>query len=232
MTRAPAQNQTHSRLRNYVPWVATYLFIIGAATAFGVSTYEKYNTHQLPSGHIELVIDKTAYQLGEPIAFTVINHFPVPVFVLNQCPEEPLSVYRWENNTWTQLHATAKNDGECRTEERKVSIPSDGSRGYNFDDWPDLFSVPGVYRISAHINHYPDTPFQDFAVLAPAEIIKVVDPPQIRYVREPPPPPKQIIVPPPILETQIEPEYEEGSDGQNEEERYDSDESERDDNND
>lgn len=220
----------------YLPWMALYLFIMGGTTAFAAKMYEKYDTHQLPSGYIELMVDKTAFQLGESIAFTVVNHFPVPVFVMNQCPEEPLNVYRWEGGVWIQLHASAPDDGECYTEERNVGVPSEDSRSYNFDDWQDLFKTPGVYRIAADIDHYSDVPFQDFVVLAPAEVIEVMDPPEVRYVEKTPKPvvPAVIPVPQPIVEVPLEPEEEyeedeedEEDEDEEEEDREDERESER-----
>lgn len=156
-----------------LPWVFVYLAIITAAVFFGGVTYHKYNEHRLPTGNIELTVDKLSYQLGETVSFTVTNHFPVPVFVTNQCPNEPLSVYRWNNEEWVQLHAVAQDDSECYTQERNVAIPSEATRSYDFSDWEDLFSSPGVYRIAASIDHYADIPFQDFVILEPAEVVQV-----------------------------------------------------------
>lgn len=235
MNTTSSQRRITSRLMRYVPWVVLYLFIVGGTTVFGAKLYETYDTHQLPSGYIELAVDKTAYELGESVAFTVINHFPVPVFVMNQCPEEPLNVYRWEHDVWVQLHATARDEGECYAEDRNVGVPSEGSRGYTFDDWPDLFALPGVYRIAANIDHYPDVPFQDFVVRAPRETVEVMDPPLIRYVKEtpapvvpravPPLPPEPVVLEPDVEYIYEEYEYED-EDEEDDEEHEDEDEHE------
>ncbi len=169
------QNYSNPQLGRILPWVALYALLLAGTATFATAMYHKYEEHHLPSGNIELTVDKTKYQLGESIGFTVTNHFPVPVYVTNQCPSEPLNVYRWYDGTWIQIHANAKTDGECYSEERNVAVPSEATRSYNFDDWPELFSIPGVYRIAASIDHYSDIPFQDFVVMEPAQIVEVRD---------------------------------------------------------
>lgn len=184
MSLRTEQRHKFFRLGYYVPWAVLYLFIVGGTTTFAAVMLTKYEKQHLPSGSIELSVDKSKYQQGEVVEFTVTNHFPVPVYVTNQCPREPLNVYRWQNTAWVQIHATAKEDGECYTQERDVAVASEATRSYNFSDWPDLFSEPGVYRIAAVIDHYSEIPFQDFVVLEPAEVIEVVDAPQVRYAQE------------------------------------------------
>lgn len=163
--------------RFYIPWIVLYAVLILGTVAFGASLYKTHDENQLPPGHIELKVNKTRYQLGEVVAFTVINHFPTTVYVTNECPEEPLNVYRWENEQWVQIHDIAEGeDSECYTEPRNVPIPSEGSRSYTFTEWPNLFTRPGVYRIATAIDHYGDVPFQDFVILEPAEVIEVTQP--------------------------------------------------------
>ncbi len=157
----------------FLPWIILYLLIIGGATAWAFSVYNKNNEYRLPSGKVELTVSKTNYQLGETVEFTVTNDFPVSIFVINNCPQEPLNVYEWKNKIWVQLHDEAKTDAECYTEERNVEISSGDKRSYNFEDWPNLFNKPGVYRIATEIDHYSDTPFQDFVILEPAKVIEV-----------------------------------------------------------
>lgn len=226
-------------MRRYLPWVLVYLFVIGGTTAFGATMYDKYETYRLPSGSIELSVDKTAYQLGETITFTVTNHFPVPIYVTNQCPKEPLNVYRWEEETWIPLYAQSRDADECPEEERDVAIESEESRSYTFNDWPELFEKPGVYRIAAEIDHSNDIPFQDFVVLIPPETIEVVDPPEIRYVDEAPKPtasvptPLPVFVPAPVVEPTYEDfTYEEYDDEEEDEEYDDEDEEDEEDDDD
>lgn len=157
----------------FLPWVALYVLIIGGAALWVSVVYESNNKYRLPSGEVGLSVSKTQYQLGETIEFNVTNHFPVPIFVINNCPKEPLDVYQWKNETWIQLHDVAKEESECYSQERNVEIPSEGTRGYNFNDWPNLFNKPGVYRIATKIEHSNDIPFQDFVILEPAKVMEL-----------------------------------------------------------
>jgi len=166
-------------IKTSLPWILVYAVVLGGVAAFALTSYHRYEERHLPPGSIELTVGKTNYELGEPITFTVTNHFPVAIYVTNGCPREPLSVYRWADDHWTELHATAESDAECYGEERNVAIPSEGSRSYNFDDWPNLFSEPGVYRIATAIDHSSDIPFQDFVIMEAPEVIEVEDIPSV-----------------------------------------------------
>lgn len=158
--------------RFHLLWVVFYLLLIGGTVALGENLYERHSQDVLPEGNIELLVSKTKYQVGETVEFTVVNHFPTTIYVTNQCPGEPLNVYRWENKKWTQVHDTDK-DGVCSDQERNVGIMPEGSRGYNFKDWPNLFKEPGVYRIAMVVQHSDDVFFQDFTVLEPVEVIEI-----------------------------------------------------------
>jgi hypothetical protein len=150
--------------------------LFSTSFVFASNVYEEYNEDQLPPGHIELLVSKTEYQVGEVVEFNVINHFPTTVYVRNHCPEEPLNVYRWENERWVELHDKAQGkDSTCYTQERNVAIPPEGSISYNFSDWPNLFKEPGVYRIAMVVDHYTSVPFQDFVILKPVEVMEVME---------------------------------------------------------
>ena len=63
--------QKKRRLPFYVPWILLYLVLVGGAVTSAAITYKKYDEHRLPAGYITLSLDKTQYELGEPITFTV-----------------------------------------------------------------------------------------------------------------------------------------------------------------
>jgi hypothetical protein len=185
--------------RFHLVWVAFYVMLFGASYSFASQLYHEYDEDQLPPGHIELLISKTEYQVGEPIEFTVINHFPTTVYVRNHCPEEPLNVYRWENERWVELHDKALDRSSCYTQERNVAIPPEGSVQYNFSAWPNLFKDPGVYRIALEIDHYSSVPFQDFVILKPAEVVEVMEPLRKQAPAPVPMAPKVIPTPVPVV---------------------------------
>ena len=163
--------------RYHLGWLILATAFIGVLTVSAFQEISHYSQNQLPSGFVELKLNKTKYQLGEQISFRVINHFPTPIYVLNQCPSEPLHVFKWNGESWIQLHdKTQDADSECYQEPRNIAIASEGQREYNFDEWPNLFTQPGVYRIAMNIDHYDDIPFQDFVILEPQKIIKVENP--------------------------------------------------------
>ncbi len=229
--------QKKRRLPLYVPWMLVYLVLVGGgAVTSAAITYEKYDVHRLPTGHITLSLDNTHYELGERITFTIENHFPVPVFVTNQCPNEPLNVYRWEENHWVQLHASAPSDAECYGEDRNVAIPEEGSRSYHFDDWSAMFERPGVYRIAAVLAHYQDVPFQDFVIMEEQKVVvveehvpaktkptPVVSVPAAVPVPVIPPPVTPVVEEPPVVEEEPEYENEEDDDRHEREEEEDDD---------
>lgn len=157
-------------------WILVYLIIIGGSATFAASLFEDIKEEQLPDGNIELLTNKDKYQLGEKIEFTVINHFPVSIFVANQCPNEPLNVYVWQGKEWTQIHDSAKDTAECYTEDRNVEILPEKIRNYDFSDWPNLFTGPGVYRLAMVVDHSDDIFFKDFVILEPAKVLDVSSP--------------------------------------------------------
>lgn len=152
------------RLRNF--WIIFYAVIIAAIIVLGARLYRSHSGDRLPSGHIELTVNKTRYQPGEIVEFTVKNNFPTTIYVSNTCPAEPLNVYQWQDKRWLQIHDTAiDEDSDCYNQPRNIPVPANKSLTYNYSDWPNLFAKPGVYRIVMLIDHYDQLPFQDFVVL-------------------------------------------------------------------
>ena len=160
-------------IRFHILWVVFYIVLLSGVAAIAWNIYREHDEDQYPSGAIELKVGKEEYQLNEEITFKVKNNFPTTVFVTNSCPEEPLNVYRWQDEEWHQIHDKATNpDGECFKQPRRIAIKPNSALEYHFKDWPNLFSKAGVYRIVLDIDHYDDLPFQDFVVLKPLEINK------------------------------------------------------------
>lgn len=151
--------------RYHLMWSIVYLVLIGGSIAYAGHLYRQHDEDRLPAGFISLSLNKEQYTVGETVEFTVTNHFPTSIFIVNHCPQEPLIVYHWKDGAWKELHAIARENGKCYGEERKVAIPPEGSRGYDFADWPTLFTEPGVYRIAMAVENYSEIPFKDFVVV-------------------------------------------------------------------
>lgn len=162
----------------HILWVAFYIITVSLIAAVAYYYYNKHKEDQFPVGSIELKVSKTRYKPGETVSFSVVNHFPTTIYVNNDCPEEPLDIYKWQNKQWTQIHEDSNEDGVCHKQPRRVAVSPNSSLTYNFKDWPGLFKDPGVYRIVMKIEHYKGYPFQDFVVLKPQEVIEKTTPSQ------------------------------------------------------
>lgn len=154
-------------------WILLYIVLLAVIAVYLVHEYREHAQNQLPSGHIDLKVSKERYQPGEVVSFRVTNYFPTAIYVENDCPSEPLYVYKWENNNWIQIRDKAKDKlSSCYKQGRQVAIAASSSVTYNYKDWPELFAKPGVYRLVMKIDRYNELPFQDFVVLEPHKVIK------------------------------------------------------------
>ncbi len=165
------------KVRFHVLWFVFYIILVGGFIASAILVYRQHSENQFPSGSISLNVGKERYKLGEEVTFSVRNQFPSTIYVANNCPEEPLNVYRWDKKKWEQIHAKAKGKNtDCHKQPRQIAIQPNSTREYNFGDWPSLFADPGVYRIAMKIDHSDELAFSDFVVLRPAKVIKKPNP--------------------------------------------------------
>lgn len=158
-------NKSLARKRILI-WVIFYLalsLIIGSVFVWAHNDIKERN---LPPGHIALEMQKKQFNLGDPVTFTLINHFPTTIYVPNRCPSEPLEVYKWQNEKWVHIHDKADQKA-CSGQPRQVSIAASQSVTYSFADWPSLFKEAGYYRLVAVVDNYPGLPYQDFQVVDP-----------------------------------------------------------------
>lgn len=163
-------------IRFHALWVLFYLILFSVLIYISVRAYNKHNDNSFPSGHIVLSVGKKKYQLEEKITFKIENNFPSTIYVTNNCPSEPLHVYKWVGKKWVQIHDTAKDkNSNCYKQPRQIAIGARSSIQYDFEDWPNLFKNPGVYRLVVKLEHYKDMSFVDFVILKPAKVIDSPD---------------------------------------------------------
>lgn len=157
-----AQNPNRTRLA----WAIVYglLAVVVLIGIFKLASHIR--THTLPVGQIELSVPYSKYLVGEAVTFTIKNNYNSPVYISNQCPSEPLNVYRQESGKWVRIHDLASSK-DCSIEDRQVKIPANGSVSGNFAPWRHLFDQPGKYRIVAYVEYYNALPYQDFEVITP-----------------------------------------------------------------
>ncbi len=65
----------------------------------------------LAENDIGIATVKTEYAYGKEVKLTLQNNLEETVTIENDCPAEPLDVYKYENGEWTQM--TATYDLEC-----------------------------------------------------------------------------------------------------------------------
>lgn len=132
----------------------------------GYQTVHYSSAQSLPSNQVELQMSKPSYSVGEVVRFTLTNNLPQAISVTNNCPNEPLTVFKQQQNAWLQIHATAANSDKCLNEPRSYSVLPKGQVSATYIFWPSLFSAPGHYRITAPIEGFDNGPSAEFDVTA------------------------------------------------------------------
>ena len=125
----------------------------------------KIKTRTVPQGSIEVTTSYSKYLVGETVDFTVKNNFNSSVYIENNCPSEPLEVYRLESTKWVRIHDTTTSKN-CAADDRRVEIEPNSTKSSDFSNWPRLFTTPGKYRIVVYVQYFNQLPYKDFEVLA------------------------------------------------------------------
>lgn len=176
-------NQTvrhRNRLKRIVGWIFIYLLIFAAFMAVMYRQAIKVNTLDFPKGQIQVTTSKTKYTVGDTITYTINNGLNKAITLVYNCPQEPLHVYQWVNNTWNRIHDTA-TAAACAGQPNQFSIPAGGSVTKNYAAWANLFNKPGIFRIVAFADNYTGIPYADFQVVAPPPKPVPAPAPQIIY---------------------------------------------------
>lgn len=165
MIRVSELNNAKHPLTIRIFWAVVYLSII-AALAIGVYVAAgRIRTHTLPVGEVQLTIPYSKYLTGETVSFTLKNNYNSPIYIINNCPSEPLAVYRLESGIWIRQHDQASAN-DCHIEQRQVVVPANGIVNGTFAPWHNLFAQPGKYRVVAYVEYYNALPYQEFEVIA------------------------------------------------------------------
>lgn len=136
------------------------ILLIGLAIAGS-----RLRTRVTPTGTIKLSTPYSTYLVGEQIQFTITNNFNSAITFANNCPNEPLVVYKQVNNQWQRVHdrADAKT---CKNQAKVVKIASRSSASGSFAGHERLFSQPGKYRIAAYVEFFNTVAVRDINVIA------------------------------------------------------------------
>lgn len=150
-------------------WIVFYCILIVGA---GFVLYRAANTirlHSLPTGTVQLHVPYSKYLVGETISFSIENRFNSAIYVTNDCPNEPLAVYKKEGEKWVRQHDKTSVDN-CPSQERQITIPANSTVNGSFAPWKALFNKPGTYRVVAYVEYYNALPYQEFEIIDPPKI--------------------------------------------------------------
>ncbi len=172
--------QNLSKKKRLIGWIILYSVIVLIFISFISNKVSQINTKVIPSGLITLSLPKSQYSLGEGIQLTVTNKLTNTINLNNQCPQEPLNVYRWENNIWSSLHTTV-DSAQCQGLPQIISIKPNTTYSIDYSKWNNLFTTPGIYRIAALANNYKSLAYVDFNIISPAQTTKTITNTQTIY---------------------------------------------------
>lgn len=171
----------NSKRFSRVAWLIFWTILLGLLMYGFYQLIGHIQMRSLPVGQIQLIVPYSKYLVGEPITFTIKNNYNSSIYLSNDCPAEPLMVYRQENSAWVRINDTA-SISDCPTESRQIEVSANSSVNGSFAPWHNLFKQPGKYRIVAYVEYYDSLPYQDIEVVA-------------KYV---PPPKPATVVPAPV----------------------------------
>ncbi|HVC36529.1 MAG TPA: hypothetical protein VNE40_03780 [Candidatus Dormibacteraeota bacterium] len=174
MTTKLTVRQRNHRKRLF-GWIFFYLLVLAIVVAIVYLQGSKVNTLELPNGQLQLTVSKSKYTVGDTVQFTIRNNFSSPIYLLNKCPQELLHVYQFKNSAWERIHDTATSSS-CSSAQQKITIPPGTSTTKTYADWPNLFSKPGIYRLVAFADNYPNLAYADFQVVQSSKPIPLPAP--------------------------------------------------------
>lgn len=151
-----------NRIRMY--WGIFWVVLIAAFMIASYQVAAHVRTHSAPTGQLTLSVPYSKYVVGEEVAFSLTNSFNSTIFVSNECPSEPLMVYKQEGTKWVRIHDTV-SQADCKNEARTIAVPSNGVVTGSFGKWKNLFAKPGKYRIVAYVEYYNALPYSDIEII-------------------------------------------------------------------
>lgn len=150
------------RYRLAVPYIAAFAVLAGV----GYQLTTSLSAETITAGSVTVSTDKVVYRLGDTVRFTIKNDTSTPVIISNNCPSEPLEVYRQVEGQWVRLRDEVAFDSKCQGEPRQFTVrPSGGTASATYCYWDNLFDQPGRYRIIVPLLGLQDRPQTEFNVV-------------------------------------------------------------------
>lgn len=138
----------------------------------GLWAGHRVNTRLIPTGSVSISSTHSEYLIGEEITVKIQNDFNSTISFENNCPLEPLDVYRYQDTAWVRIHDKTDLD-KCEEGEEEEGVPSNGYRLISFAAWPDLFNKAGRYRVVAYVDYYDQLPFTEFEVIKKPKVPEI-----------------------------------------------------------
>jgi hypothetical protein len=148
------------RIVNY----AVPLLIFGLFAKVGYRSTRALFAESAPTTGISISSEQLQYVVGQEVSVLLSNSTTTKAYVVNNCPDEPLAVYRLENNKWVSIHI-GTDASKCAGEPSDYEIPPSRSVKLSYQYWPNLFQQVGEYRIQANIEPSSEGPSTTFRIV-------------------------------------------------------------------
>ncbi|HEV2403727.1 MAG TPA: hypothetical protein VGS08_06030 [Candidatus Saccharimonadales bacterium] len=140
------------------------LIVILPCAIYGYHAARSLFAQAPPQSHLAIITSQAVYHSGEIVTATLANSSDVNVFVVNNCPNNPLAVYRQVQGRWVRITATAPI-AICAGDPSTYEIPASSKLTTDYRHWPSLFTQPGLYRIVFTPEFYTQGASVDFRVV-------------------------------------------------------------------
>lgn len=130
-----------------------FAMIISAALAvvFAVKLVIPKGRPELPRDAVEIILSKEQYKVGEEIYFGILNNSDRVLEIENECPGEPLEIYKLTNGAWQHI----KSEAEIKCSQKYITVEPGELKGASFLPWQNiLFKSPGTYKIVVEVEGY------------------------------------------------------------------------------
>lgn len=161
--------------KRLINWIIFYSVLAVFFIFFIVKQIDKVNTLNFANGQLGIVMTKAQYIAGDTISFKILNGFNLPITLIDKCPKPWLHTYSYSNGVWNQISANT-SASYCAKQPSQLTIKPKGSISENYNQWPKLFSTPGIYRIAILATNYPSLAYADFQVVAKNIILQAPSP--------------------------------------------------------
>lgn len=127
--------------KNIITFVAIFLVIQVIFSFFN----KKSDNGTVKAGEIGLETSKKEYGKGALVNVKIINKTNTDIEIPNECPQEPLTVYTYENSKWIIKSASPKIKCE---EIKNINVKSSEEMVLTYENWNHaLFGETGRYKI-------------------------------------------------------------------------------------